>query len=157
MLYQTILVPYDNSEHAHEALIEAARFANENKDVCLRIINIIDTQKLAEQKIETQDSQDHDSSFTREDIDSLYKTVSAEASEAVYQSIGDVLDGLENEIIIELLEETVPGEQILNYARQHECDLIIMGSRGLGPIRGFLGSVSHHVLVSSEVPVMVVK
>lgn len=157
MLYQTILVPYDCSEHAQEALIEAARFANENNEVCLRIVNIVNTEKLAEEKLAAQDPQDPNPPYSRSDIDTLYNAVVADANEQTYQSIGDLLNGLENEIVIELIEETHPGDQILSYATQHNCDLIIMGSRGLGAVRGFLGSVSTHVLRSSNIPVMILR
>ena len=62
-----------------------------------------------------------------------------------------------NRIVIEFLEETAPGPQIVSYARDNGCDLIVMGSRGLGALRGMLGSVSSHVLREAEMPVMVVK
>ena len=62
-----------------------------------------------------------------------------------------------NEITVELLDETVPGEQIVAYADEHACDLIVMGSRGLGVLRGMLGSVSYGVLRSADVPVLIAK
>jgi nucleotide-binding universal stress UspA family protein len=51
-----------------------------------------------------------------------------------------------------------PAFTILEYAEEHKCDLIVMGSRGLGTIREFfLGSVSHNVAQNSKVPVLIVK
>lgn len=39
-----------------------------------------------------------------------------------------------------------PGERILHHAKQRSADLIVMGSRGLGELKGLvLGSVSHKV------------
>ncbi|MFB9274296.1 universal stress protein [Cohnella cellulosilytica] len=51
-----------------------------------------------------------------------------------------------------------PSSALLEYARDNCCDLIVIGNRGLGPIREWmLGSVSHHVVQQAQIPVLVVK
>lgn len=46
---------------------------------------------------------------------------------------------------------------IVSFSQEHESDLIVMGSRGLGSIEGYLlGSVSHKVTSLSKCPVLVV-
>ena len=46
---------------------------------------------------------------------------------------------------------------IVSFSQEHENDLIVMGSRGLGSIEGYLlGSVSHKVTSLSQCPVLVV-
>jgi nucleotide-binding universal stress UspA family protein len=48
--------------------------------------------------------------------------------------------------------------QILEYAREEDIGLIVMGSRGLSDIGGLvLGSVTHKVLHHAECPVLAVK
>lgn len=50
-----------------------------------------------------------------------------------------------------------PAEQLLGYAHDHAIDLLIMGRRGLGRIRGLLmGSVSAKVGSLAECPVVTV-
>lgn len=50
-----------------------------------------------------------------------------------------------------------PAHQILEYAKEHEQDLIIMGSRGLSGIKEImLGSVSHKVTQLSKCPVLII-
>ena len=46
---------------------------------------------------------------------------------------------------------------IIDYASDHSCDLIVMGRRGLGAIRGLLGSVSYGVIRATTTPVLTVK
>jgi len=51
-----------------------------------------------------------------------------------------------------------PAEIIAQYAREKECDQIIMGTRGLGSVGGLLlGSVAMKVLHLASVPVLLVK
>jgi nucleotide-binding universal stress UspA family protein len=51
-----------------------------------------------------------------------------------------------------------PAEQIIARAKREKADLILLGSRGVSDIRGFLlGSVSHKVATYAPCPVLVVK
>ena len=43
------------------------------------------------------------------------------------------------------------------YARRKKCDLIVMGRRGLGGLRQFVGSVTKEVLHRVDLPVMTIK
>jgi nucleotide-binding universal stress UspA family protein len=46
---------------------------------------------------------------------------------------------------------------VVRFAEEHGGDLIVVGSRGLGSVEGFLvGSVSHKVTGLAECPVLVV-
>ena len=51
-----------------------------------------------------------------------------------------------------------PAVTILEFEKQMKPDLIVMGSRGLGLVKGvLLGSVSQYIVEQSACPVMVVK
>ena len=156
MLYDNIMVPYDGSESAQAALAEAVRYAREDPGAALRIVQIVDTEQLVIEKLEKEGRN------TTDELSSVllhahYDEVLAEADAALHRQIDGLLKGLMNEITVELLDETVPGEQIVAFADEHSCDLIVMGSRGLGALRGILGSVSSHVLREAAVPVLIVK
>ncbi len=50
-----------------------------------------------------------------------------------------------------------PARGVVSFAKEHGSDLIVVGSRGLGSVEGFLlGSVSHKVTGLAECPVLVV-
>jgi nucleotide-binding universal stress UspA family protein len=51
-----------------------------------------------------------------------------------------------------------PADAILNAAKKEKADMIVLGTRGLGEIKGlFLGSVSHKVSAHASCPVLTVK
>lgn len=51
-----------------------------------------------------------------------------------------------------------PGEVICKTAKEEGCDLIVMGSRGLSDFEGMvLGSVTHRVLSTCTLPVLVAR
>ena len=85
------------------------------------------------------------------------RSLSAElrlADEAVGQAAAGAEEvGVEAET--EILEGD-PADRILELARLRDVDLIVVGSRGLGPIAGtLLGSVSREVLHRADRPVLV--
>ncbi|MFO1351064.1 MAG: universal stress protein [Gammaproteobacteria bacterium] len=52
----------------------------------------------------------------------------------------------------------IPAEAIVQYAREHDIDHIIMGTRGMGTVGNLvLGSVASKVIHLSDVPVTLVK
>jgi nucleotide-binding universal stress UspA family protein len=54
--------------------------------------------------------------------------------------------------------EGQPAEGIINVATVRRCDLIVMGSRGLGTFQGLLlGSVSDRVVRHAPCPVLIVR
>jgi nucleotide-binding universal stress UspA family protein len=55
------------------------------------------------------------------------------------------------------VEEGEPGSEIVSFSERQDVDLIVMGARGLGFVRGlFIGSVTDAVLKSSPCPVFVI-
>ena len=58
----------------------------------------------------------------------------------------------------ERLLEGPPRQAVAEVAKHEQCDLIVIGSRGLSDLEGlFLGSVTHRVLRVAPCPVMVIR
>ena len=51
-----------------------------------------------------------------------------------------------------------PAQSMLDLIEEHRCDMVVMGSRALGPVRRWLegGSTSQRLVQSSPVPVLLV-
>lgn len=51
-----------------------------------------------------------------------------------------------------------PAQAMLELIETHQCDMVVMGSRALGPVRRWLegGSISQKLVQSSPVPVLLV-
>lgn len=152
MLYDNILVPYDGSASADAALEEAARYAKEDPGCALHVLQISD---IEHQVIERLDSSY--GAAVPVGMREAFEDAQNEAQRKLERDVRLTTRGLMNEIHVEVQIETTIGVQIVAYAAAHNIDLIIMGSRGLGGLRGILGSVSSFVLKEAKVPVLVVK
>ena len=94
--------------------------------------------------------------MTNESIDELYSTMREEGNEVINYAIS-----LAEEEGIDVNTQLVFGDpafQIVRKAKEGNYQLIIMGSRGLGGIKGLmLGSVSQKVSQLSHCPVLIIK
>ncbi|MFC7061416.1 universal stress protein [Halobacillus seohaensis] len=91
--------------------------------------------------------------FTGEDQIKYYQDESArEAFEKAEESLG------KKEVSYTLRKRIgIPDQVILEESRNDGVDLIVMGTRGVGRVKGaILGSVSYNVLQSTVIPVTIV-
>jgi nucleotide-binding universal stress UspA family protein len=71
------------------------------------------------------------------------------------ESARDAFEGADLEVSYEARRGR-PGEVLANVAREHDADLIVMGSRGLGRVRAAVGSAVLDVLHDAPCAVLVV-
>lgn len=152
MLYDNILVPYDGSASADAALEEAARYAKEDPGCALHVLQISDIEHQVIKRLDSSCG-----AAVPVGMREAFEDAQNEAQRKLERDVRLATRGLMNEIHVEVQSETTIGVQIVAYAAAHNIDLIIMGSRGLGGLRGILGSVSSFVLKEAKVPVLVVK
>jgi len=127
---EKILVPVDGSEQSHKAVAFAADLAK-HYNATLYLLHVFKLTIIPE---------------------GLGEYVVLERAQL--QALGDkIISAAEGEAKgrgIERIEATVvegdPAERIIDYAKEHDMDIIVIGSRGLGAFKGLLlGSVSNKV------------
>lgn len=86
-----------------------------------------------------------------------FDAVIADDAQATVDGLAAIADAIPNPTEVKLLIGTSPADLIVRCAREEGCDLIVMGSRGQGGVKGFLGSVSYAVTKESPVAVLIAK
>lgn len=159
MKFMNIMVPFDKSEHALHALEIAKGMAEEDPAIRLHVVSIIHVTDIPPSV--GYDGNPYDSLPAPLLDPDLYEKLVVDARErekdSMLETMGSILHELSNDVTIAVINDPSIVEGIIGYAHDNACDLIVMGSRGLGILRGMLGSTSHGVLRAAEIPVMIAK
>ncbi|MFZ2095614.1 MAG: universal stress protein [Anaerolineales bacterium] len=139
-MFKKILVAFDGSEHARKAAAIAGEFANMMEaDIWVVVAYDPLPSYLGKPNIQAA-------------IDSRLDEAEAHMKDAI-QDIGEISGSIIKEIL-----EGPASEAILNVAEVREIELIIMGTRGLGSLKGLLiGSTGQKVLSHALCPVLLAK
>lgn len=138
MWYSKILVAYDGSKPADRAIEIACDMARENPGAHLVFAHVL---KLV------------DSTFGETGMNQI-----------LFEQARDVQEHLEKaarpfgeRAQVKMLKGTSPATLLVNCCKNEACDVIVMGSRGMGGVKGYLGSVSRSVVQEAEAPVVIAK
>jgi nucleotide-binding universal stress UspA family protein len=144
-MFTKVLVAYDRSSHARAALahaIDIARTQRAQLTVLTSYSTVLAWPAMAAPGV------------SQALYDELLDGARVEAQTALNEVVEQLPGGL---TAATRLVDSPPADAILTEVNQGGYDLIVMGSRGRGDVRSMvLGSVSHHVLHASHVPVLVV-
>jgi nucleotide-binding universal stress UspA family protein len=143
MTFSNLLIAYDSSNLSKKALNYAHNLVKDQASSHLHVAHVYEfpTIVLGEAMLPTPAS-----------VDQEYN----DRAEEVLEEARSLLSAYPNATFT--LRQGQPAVELLEYAGEHGCDLIVMGSRGLGGIREFvLGSVSHQVVQQSRIPVLIIK
>ncbi len=159
MKFRNIMVPYDGSDHAKNALNYAIGLAAESDDTKVSVVHAVPSGYMGADLMGTDGALDGVpyGMMDYEEYQAVVKRVLDEAVCRVKENLGDTIADLGDRAVVEAVAGASAADALARYAEDHDCDLIVMGRRGLGAIRGMLGSVSFGVLRSTEVPVLTVK
>ena len=137
MWVSKMLVAYDGSAPSHKALDLARSIAQQNPEsetLFVHIVQMIGMGSGAEGAMTSQ-------------------------ATAVLHELEGIAASMPNKARAKLLKAAGASAAacILKCAKDEACDLIIMGSRGQGGVKGYLGSVSYAVVQGSPVAVLIAK
>lgn len=158
-MHKNIMVSYDGSEESLDALKEAKEILATSARMKLYIVQVASDAEI-ETPIEMgwygtmTDYQTVDPAV----LAKLHDRFMERKTEQLHEQLDRIVADIPNEVEMCVTIQTISvSDSLLDFAKHHGIDLIVMGCRGLGAIRGVLGSVSYAVLRSSDVPVLIVK
>ena len=156
-MYKKLLVPYDNSESSRHALENAIDLANGIADARITVLNVVEWHDYNAEtfKIAARMSGVVGDSLDMNAISEIGSEAEAPERERIRADIADIVGDMDN-VDIAIVNGS-PHDTIVAYASDMDYDCIVMGHRGMGLIRGMLGSVAFSVLNKANRPVLVVK
>ncbi|KZL16249.1 putative universal stress protein [Pseudovibrio axinellae] len=146
-MFNSILVPFDGSNGAEQALQKAVNLSIICGNVPLTLLTVYRHHSVLEGSFAV---------VRPDETDSLEDVMRSHAKAVAEQGkLSAVEAGCTN--IRALIKSGPTARTIVAVAQEHACDLIVIGSRGLGSLEGYLlGSVSHKVTSLADCPVLVV-
>lgn len=140
--FDEIMVPVDGSEGSQRAARFGAQLAAGLK-VPLKLAFVVPFTREGVMAF---------AKLTREEIEAVENQQARGVLDQVLAALGDTAADVSEQIMI-----GDPAEEILNYSAKHPQTLLVMGRRGLSPIKSLmLGSVSEKVMRYAQGSVTVV-
>jgi nucleotide-binding universal stress UspA family protein len=140
-MYDTILIPTDGSEQAANAVEEGLNLANQ-LDASVHVLHVVD--QFEAKIVPITGAQEEKRAEYVEHGERITEEVAALAEEAGLDCVTSVQTGIAH-------------ERIADYVEEHDVDLVVIGSRGLGGVgEMLLGSTADKVVRLVDRPVTVV-
>ena len=153
-MYKKILVAFDGSEASKHALDQAVSIAD-MMQAEVHIISVVPRVMMPVFPDEGFGAAPVTAAQDMSDYQERMKTVYGKSLEEAEQDIKNHYPKL---ILETKLMEGKPSATIVDEAENNDMDLIVIGSRGLGGITGWiLGSTSRNIVENCTKPILVVK
>lgn len=148
-MVKKILIPFDGSEHSKKAILFAADVAQHHNSE-LFLIHVVKDKDIPPEILEYVKS---------EKINGGIGKVSAKLiSEGIMKAARKQVQEMGLKIAKSMVFSGDPVEEIIQFAKNNDIDMIVIGSRGLGKIKGLLlGSVSSKVCHLAECTCVTIK
>ncbi|WP_152656123.1 universal stress protein [Oceanobacillus sp. CFH 90083] len=140
-----VLVAYDRSDLSRKAVEEAKEQIKLAEDAVVHIVTVI-----------SNGGPTVNATLARSFMNDLAKEARP-AIESIRKELEEGGIKCKTDILLDYTFRN-PASQLIDYAKENEIELIVLGSRGLGGVgRFFLGSVSSQVVHQAHCKVLVVK
>lgn len=154
-MYQSILVPYDRSDQARSALEAALDLASDGAPAKITVLYVAPFPDFNDPVFEAAAQMAGVVHVSDTDALELQREFYASQKDELEKDVAPILGDRTN--VVYRVTSGKPHDAIAEFADSGQYDVIVMGCRGLGALRGALGSVSYAVLRSVEIPVLIVK
>ncbi|WP_289000840.1 universal stress protein [uncultured Megasphaera sp.] len=145
--YKNIVVPTDGSVNSKRALEHAVLLAT-SMQASITLVYVANIVSVISNFDQIPNASGYVTEQVALDMEEEGKGVLEEFSKEIPQDVE----------VKSVFEVGSPGPAVLSVAKKYEADLIVMGSRGLGPLKGlFMGAVSSYVVTHAPCPVLIVK
>ena len=142
-MIREILLPTDGSDGVIDAMNCAVGVAKAF-DARLHVLHVIETPRL----------HDYGSFYALPDITAQLE----EAGDIIIKNAKEYLRQSRFENVVGTKLDGYPADEVLDYAQEHDIDLIVIGTHGRrGLNRALLGSIAEEIVRRSEIPVMTVR
>lgn len=156
-MYKKILVPFDDSEPSKNALKNAIDMVDGIEGASITVLKVVEWHDYNAEtfKIASRMSGVLGDSLDMNAISEIGEEAESEEATRIREEISDIVGDASN--IDVTVANGSPHDTIVAYASDLGFDCIVMGHRGMGVVRGMLGSVAFSVLQKTNKPVLVVK
>ena len=154
-MYSNILVPYDKSEHAKHALQSALDLTADNPEANITVLYVAEIPEFDDPSFEIAARMAGVDKLSQEEASEMQKSFYDKQREGIAADTAEIVGDRDH--VLYCATSGKPHDAIVEFAKSDKYDLIAMGCRGLGALRGALGSVSFAVLRSVNIPVLIVK
>ena len=146
-MFKSILIPFDGSPNAEKALLKGLQLAGHFEGTSVTILTVYRHHSMLEASLSMVRPDDPGN---LDDIMRNHAREVAEYGKRLAQEAG-------YDDARAFVKSGPASRTIVNFAKEHDMDLIVIGSRGMGSVEGYLlGSVSHKVTGISPIPVLVI-
>lgn len=159
-MIKSILVPVDGSENSERAVTFAAELAT-TTEASIMLLHVLSKLLARPQLKDYLSTLEADANPDWTEIESIRAALSESGEDAgkmILANAGRAARSEGVEHVSTAIKDGDPVEEILRLVETGKCDLIVMGRRGIGGLKGLLmGSLSHKISNMADCPVVTVK